>query len=176
MNKRQRKKQAKKQAIKTGVYRPRNTFRSTMSIQTTLFNPNIPKNKKMISLAERNLNRLAFVITKPGIVNLQNLTEDDVKFLQGAKFTHDIENIIQYFEYNRDHYRDPKRIDNIVRKVMTKYFYNRNITSTRALDNALRRLTKQLEDITRKHSRKSKDSRRFNNPFVIVYYNQMELR
>ena len=26
MNKRQRKKQAKKQALKTGVYRPRNTF------------------------------------------------------------------------------------------------------------------------------------------------------
>ena len=84
MNKRQRKKQAKKEAMKTGVYRPRNTFRSTMSIQTTLFNPNLPKNKKMISLAERNLNRLAFVITKPNIVNLQNLTEDDVKFLQGA--------------------------------------------------------------------------------------------
>ena len=130
----------------------------------------------MISLAERNLNRLAFVITKPGIVNLQNLTEDDVKFLQGAKFTHDVENLYQYFEYNRDHYRDPKRIDNIVRKVMTKYFYNRNITSTRALDNALRRLTKQLEDITRKHSRKSKDKTLINNPFVIVYYNQIELR
>ena len=193
MNKRQRKKQAKKQAIKTGVYRPRNTFRSsmsiktgaytprntfrsTMSIQTTLFNPNIPKNKKMISLAERNLNRLAFVITKPNIVNLTNLTEDDVKFLQGAKFTHDVENLYQYFEYNRDHYRDPKRIDNIVRKVMTKYFYNRNISSTQALDNALRRLTRQLDDITRKHEKKSKDRRRFNNPFVIVYYSQMELR
>ena len=176
MNKRQRKKQAKKQAMKTGVYTPRNTFRSTMSIQTTLFNPNIPKNKKMISLAERNLNRLAFVITKPNIVNLTNLTEDDVKFLQGAKFTHDVENIIQYFEYNRDHYRDPNRVDNIVRKVMTKYFYKRNITSTRALDNALNRLTRQLDDITRKHAKKSKDRRRFNNPFVIVYYNQMELR
>ena len=175
MNKRQRKKQAKKQALKTGVYRPRNTFRSTMSIQTTLFNPNLPKNKKMISLAERNLNRLAFVITKPGIVNLQNLTEDDVKFLQGAKFTHDVENIFQYFEYNRDHYRDPKRVDNIVRKVMTKYFYNRNITSTRALDNALKRLIRQLEAVTKKYS-KGKDKRRFNNPFVIVYYNQMELR
>ena len=122
MNKRQRKKQAKKQALKTGVYTPRNTFRSTMSIQTTLFNPNLPKNKKMISLAERNLNRLAFVITKPNLVNLTNLTEDDVKFLQGAKFTHDVENILQYFEYNRDHYRDPNRVDNIVRKVMTKYF------------------------------------------------------
>ena len=176
MNKRQRKKQAKKQAIKTGVYTPRNTFRSTMSIQSTLFDINDRKNQKMLYLAERNLNRLAFVITKPNIVNLTNLTEDDVKFLQGAKFTHDVENLYQYFEYNRDHYRDPKRVDNIVRKVMTKYFYNRNITSTRALDNALRRLTKQLEDITRKHSRKSKDRRRFNNPFVIVYYNQMELR
>ena len=93
MNKRQRKKQAKKQAMKTGVYIPRNTFRSTMSIQTTLFNPNVPKNKKMISLAERNLNRLAFVITKPNIVNLSNLTEDDVKFLQSEKFTHNVENI-----------------------------------------------------------------------------------
>ena len=95
MNKRQRKKQAKKQAIKTEVYTPRNTFRSTMSIQTTLFNPNLPKNKKMISLAERNLNRLAFVITKPNIVNLSNLTEDDVKFLQGAKSTHNVENILK---------------------------------------------------------------------------------
>ena len=46
MNKRQRKKQAKKQAIKTGVYTPRNTFRSTMSIQSTLFDINDRKNQK----------------------------------------------------------------------------------------------------------------------------------
>ena len=176
MNKRQRKKQAKKQALKTGVYRPRNTFRSTMSIQSTLFDINDRKNQNMLYLAERNLNRLAFVITKPNIVNLTNLTKDDVKFLQGAKFTHDIENIFQYFVYNRDHHRDPNRVDNIVRKVMTKYFYNRNISSTQALDNALRRLTRQLDYITRKHEKKSKDRRRFNNPFVIVYYSQMELR
>ena len=78
MNKRQRKKQAKKQALKTGVYRPRNTFRSSMSIKTTLFDPNDPKNERMIYLAERNLNRLAFVITKPNVVNLTNLTRDDV--------------------------------------------------------------------------------------------------
>ena len=81
MNKRLRKKQAKKQAMKTGAYTPRNTFRSTMSIKTTLFDPNHPKNEKMIYLAERNLNRLAFVITKPNVVNLTNLTEDDVKYL-----------------------------------------------------------------------------------------------
>lgn len=175
MNKRQRKKQAKKQAIKTGVYRPRNAFRSTMSIQSTLFDINDRKNQNMLYLAERNLNRLAFVITKPNIVNLTNLTEDDVKYLQGAKFSHNIENIYQYFEYDRSHYKDPERVDNIVRKVMTKYFYQRDITSTRALDIAIRRLTKQLEAITKKYS-KGTDRRRFNNPFVIVYYNNMELR
>ena len=175
MNKRQRKKQAKKQALKTGVYRPRNTFRSTMSIQSTLFNPNLPKNEKMISLAERNLNRLAFVITKPGIVNLTNLTEDDVKFLQSAQFTQVVSQVLEYMIYDRNHYRDPNRVDNIVRKVMTKYFYKRNISSTRALYNAIKRLIRQLEAITKKYS-KGKDRRRFNNPFVIVYYSQMELR
>lgn len=175
MNKRQRKKQAKKQAIKTGVYRPRNTFRSTMSIQTTLFNPNLPKNEKMISLAERNLNRLAFVITKPNIVNLTNLTEDDVKFLQNPQFTQLVSQVLEYMIYDRNHYRDPNRVDNIVRKVMTKYFYKRNISSTRALYNAIKRLIRQLEAITKKYS-KGKDRRRFNNPFVIVYYNNMELR
>lgn len=175
MNKRQRKKQAKKQAMKTGVYRPRNTFRSTMSIQSTLFDPNIPKNEKMISLAERNLNRLAFVITKPNIVNLTNLTEDDVKFLQNPQFTQLVSQVLEYMIYDRNHYRDPNRVDNIVRKVMTKYFYKRNISSTRALYNAIKRLIRQLEAITKKYS-KGKDKRRFNNPFVIVYYNQMELR
>ena len=175
MNKRQRKKQAKNQALKTGVYRPRNTFRSTMSIQTTLFNPNLPKNEKMISLAERNLNRLAFVITKPNIVNLQNLTEDDVKFLQSTQFTQVVSQVLEFMIYDRNHYRDPNRVDNIVRKVMTKYFYKRNITSTRALYNAIKRLIRQLEAITKKYS-KGKDRRRFNNPFVIVYYNNMELR
>lgn len=175
MNKRQRKKQAKKQAMKTGVYRPRNTFRSTMSIQTTLFNPNLPKNEKMISLAERNLNRLAFVITKPNIVNLTNLTEDDVKFLQNTQFTQLVSQVLEYMIYDRNHYRDPNRVDNIVRKVMTKYFYKRNISSTRALYNAIKRLIRQLEAITKKYS-KGKDRRRFNNPFVIVYYSQMELR
>ena len=175
MNKRQRKKQAKKQALKTGVYRPRNTFRSTMSIQSTLFNPNLPKNQKMISLAERNLNRLAFVITKPNIVNLQNLTEDDVKFLQNSQFTQLVSQVLEYTIYDRNHYKDPNRVDNIVRKVMTKYFYKRNISSTRALYNAIKRLLRQLEAITKKYS-KGKDRRRFNNPFVIVYYSQMELR
>ena len=175
MNKRQRKKQAKKQAIKTGVYTPRNTFRSTMSIQTTLFNPNKPKNEKKIYLAERNLNRLAYVITKPNIVNLTNLTEDDVKYLQSQKFEQTVSNIQEYFNYDRSRYRDPERVDNITRHVMTKYFYQRDIESTRALDIAIKRLTKELDAITRKYS-KAKDNRRFNNPFVIVYYNQMELR
>lgn len=176
MNKRQRKKQAKKQAMKTGVYRPRNTFRSTMSIQSTLFDPNLPKNEKMISLAERNLNRLAFVITKPNIVNLQNLTEDDVKFLQNPQFTQLVSQVLEYMIYDRNHYRDPNRVDNIVRKVMTKYFYKRNISSTRALYNAIKRLIRQLDAITRKYAKKARDRRRFNNPFVIVYYSQMELR
>lgn len=67
MNKRQRKKIAKRQAQKYGVYRPRNTFRSTMSIQSTLFDPNDRQNEKLVFLAERNLNRIAYVITKPDI-------------------------------------------------------------------------------------------------------------
>lgn len=176
MNKRQRKKQARHQAKKQGyVYKPRNTFRSTMSIQSTLFDVNHPKNEKMVYLAERNLNRLAFVITKPGIVNLTNLTEDDVKFLQSPKFSQDIDNIYHYFEYDRSHYKDPEVVDNIVRKVMTKYFYYRGVQSTQALDNAIKRLTKQMEQITKVNS-KCKDNRRFNNPFVIVYYSEMELR
>ena len=174
MNKRQRKKQAKKQALKTGVYTPRNTFRSTMSIKSTLFNPNHPKNEKMIYLAERNLNRLAYVITKPNIVNLTNLTEDEVKYIQSPKFEQTVSNIQEYFNYDRARYRDPKRVDNITRHVMTKYFYQRDIESTRALDIAIKRLTKQLERITKKYS-KGKDNRRFNIAFVIVYYNDLEL-
>lgn len=175
MNKRQRKKQAKKKALKTGAFTPRNTFRSTMSIKTTLFNPNHPKNEKMIYLAERNLNRLAYVITKPNIVNLTNLTEDDVKYIQSSKFEQTVSNIQEYFNYDRSRYRDPERVDNITRHVMTKYFYQRDIESTRALDIAIKRLTKQLDAITRKYS-KGHDGRRFNNPFVIVYYNDLELR
>ena len=175
MNKRLRKKQAKKQAIKTGSYTPRNTFRSTMSIKTTLFDPNHPKNEKMIYLAERNLNRLAFVITKPNVVNLTNLTEDDVKYLQSQKFTQTVSNIQEYFNYDRSRYHEPDSVDNITRHVMTKYFNQRNIQSTRSLDNAIKRLTKQLKDITKKYS-KGKDRRSSNNPFVIVYYNDLELR
>lgn len=175
MNKRQRKKRAKKQALKIGVYTQRNTFRSTMSIQSTLFDPHHPKNEKLIYLAERNLNRLAYVITKPNIVNLTNLTEDDVKYLQSPKFDQTVSNIQEYFNYDRSRYRDPERVDNITRHVMTKYFYQRNIQSTRALDIAIKRLTKQVEQITKKYS-KGHDRRRFNNPFVIVYYNDLELK
>lgn len=175
MNKRQRKKQAKKRALKNGAYNPRNTFRSTMSIQSTLFDPHHPKNEKMIYLAERNLNRLAFVITKPNIVNLTNLTEDDVKYLQSPKFDQTVTNIQEFFNYDRARYKDPERVDNITRHVMTKYFYKRDIKSTRALDIAIKRLTKQAEQITKKYS-KGHDRRRFNNPFVIVYYNDLELK
>ena len=175
MNKRQRKKQAKKQALKTGVYRPRNTFRSTMSIQSTLFDPNHPKNEKMISLAERNLNRLAFVITKPNIVNLTNLTEDDVKYLQNSQFEELVNQVDQYMIYDRSRYRDAKRVDNINRHVFTKYFEGRNIQSTQGLSNAIRRLLKQLEKVTKQYS-KGNDRRTTNNPFVIVYYNDLELR
>lgn len=175
MNKRQRKKQAKLKAMKTGAYTPRNTFRSTMSIKSTLFDPHHPKNEKLVYLAERNLNRLAYVITKPGIVNLTNLTEDNVKYIQSPKFTQTVSEIQEYFNYDRSRYRDPERVDNIVRHVMTKYFYQRDIESTRGLDIAIKRLTKQLEAITKKYS-KGHDRRRFNNPFVIVYYQDLELR
>ena len=175
MNKRQRKKQAKNRAMKTGAYTPRNTFRSTMSIKTTLFDPNHPKNEKMIYLAERNLNRLAFVITKPDIVNLTNLTEDDVKYLQSTNFTHTVLNIQEYFNYGRARYNDTERIDNITRHIITKYFNQRNIESTSGLDKAIKRLTKQLEKIAKKYS-KGKGRRATNNPFVIVYYNDLELR
>ena len=175
MNKRQRKKQAKKQALKTGVYRPRNTFRSSMSIQTTLFDPNNPKNERMIYLAERNLNRLAFVITKPNVVNLTNLTRDDVKYLQSPQFDNLVKQVQQHMTYDRTKYRDKERIDNINRYVFTKYFEDRDIKSTQALSNAIRRLIKQLDKVTKQYE-KGRDKRRANSPFVIVYYNQMELR
>ena len=175
MNKRQRKKQAKKQALKTGVYRPRNTFRSSMSIKTTLFDPNHPTNERMIYLAERNLNRLAFVITKPNVVNLTNLTRDDVKYLQSNQFDNLVKQVQQYMTYDRTKYRDKERIDNINRYVFTKYFEDRDIKSTQGLSNAIRRLIKQLDKVTKEYE-KGRDKRRFNSPFVIVYYNQMELR
>ena len=175
MNKRQRKKQAKKQAMKTGVYRPRNTFRSSMSIKTTLFDPNHPKNERMIYLAERNLNRLAFVITKPNVVNLTNLTRDDVKYLQSPQFDSLVKQVQQHMTYDRTKYRDKERVDNINRYVFTKYFEGRDIKSTQGLSNAIRRLIKQLDKVT-KESSKGRDKRRANSPFIIVYYNQMELR
>ena len=175
MNKRQRKKQAKKQALKTGVYRPRNTFRSSMSIKTTLFDPNHPTNERMIYLAERNLNRLAFVITKPNVVNLTNLTRDDVKYLQSPQFDSLVKQVQQFMTYDRTKYRDKERVDNINRYVFTKYFEERDIKSTQALSNAIRRLIKQLDKVTKEYE-KGRDKRRANSPFVIVYYNQMELR
>ena len=175
MNKRQRKKQAKKQALKTGVYRPRNTFRSSMSIKTTLFDPNHPTNERMVYLAERNLNRLAFVITKPNVVNLTNLTEDDVKYLQSPQFDNLVKQVQQFMTYDRTKYRDKERIDNINRYVFTKYFEQRDIKSTQALSNAIRRLIKQLDKLSKQYN-KGTDKRRLNSPFVIVYYNQMELR
>ena len=175
MNKRQRKKQAKKQALKTGVYTPRNTFRSTMSIQSTLFDINDRKNQNMLYLAERNLNRLAFVITKPNVVNLTNLTRDDVKYLQSPQFDSLVKQVQQFMTYDRTKYRDKERVDNINRYVFTKYFEDRDIKSTQALSNAIRRLIKQLDKVTKEYN-KGKDKRRFNSPFIIVYYNQMELR
>ena len=175
MNKRQRKKQAKKQAMKTGSYIPRNTFRSTMSIKSTLFDPNHPKNEKMIYLAERNLNKLAFIITKPGIVNLTNLTEDDVKYLQKPQFEELVNQVQQYMIHDRTRYKDPERVNNINRHVFTKYFEGRDIKSTQGLSNAIRRLLKQLDKVNKKYS-KGQDRRASNNPFVIVYYNDLELR
>ena len=175
MNKRQRKKQAKKQALKTGVYRPRNTFRSSMSIKTTLFDPNDPKNERMIYLAERNLNRLAFVITKPNVVNLTNLNRDDVKYLQSPQFDSLVKQVQQHMTYDRTKYRDKERVDNINRYVFTKYFEGRDIRSTQGLSNAIRRLIKQLDKVTKQYE-KGRDKRRANSPFVIVYYSQMELR
>ena len=175
MNKRQRKKLAKNQAMKTGAYIPLNTFRSTMSIKSTLFDPNHPKNEKMIYLAERNLNRLAFIITKPGIVNLTNLTEDDVKYLQKPHFEELVNQVQQYMTHDRTRYKDQERVNNINRYVFTKYFEGRDIKSTQGLSNAIRRLLKQLDKVNKKYS-KGQDRRASNNPFVIVYYNDLELR
>ena len=171
-NKRQRKKQAKK-ILKTGkTYNPRNTFRSNMSIKSTLFDPNQPKNEKLIMLAESNLNRLSFVITKPGVVNLTNLTEDDVKYMSSNKFFNQVDELQQYFRFDRSQYRPEKhqKVENIIRTVMNNYFEGKGITSSRGLDKAVKRLTKELDKIERKYGKGK------NNPFVIVYYNDLELR
>lgn len=171
-NKRQRKKQAKKILKTDKAYNPRNTFRSTMSIKSTLFNPNHPKNSKLVMLAESNLNRLSFVITKPGIVNLQNLTEDDVKYMAGNQFFNEVDELQQYFRFDRSHYRPEKhqKVENIIRTVMNQYFEGKGITSSRGLDKAVKRLIKELNKIERKYGKGK------NNPFVIVYYNDLELR
>lgn len=171
-NKRQRKKQAKK-ILKTGkAYNPRNTFRSTMSIKSTLFDPNQPKNSKLVMLAESNLNRLSFVITKPGVVNLTNLTEDDVKYMSGNHFFNQVDELQQYFRFDRSHYKPEKhqKVENIIRTVMNNYFEGKGITSSRGLDKAIKRLTKELNKIDRKYGKGK------NNPFVIVYYKDLELK
>lgn len=171
-NKRQRKKQAKK-ILKTGkAYNPRNTFRSNMSIKSTLFDPNQPKNDKLIMLAESNLNRLSFVITKPGVVNLTNLTEDDVKYMAGNKFFNEVDELQKYFRFDRAHYRPEKhqKVENIIRTVMNNYYEGKGITSTRGLDKTIKRLNKKLEEIERKYGEDKA------NPFVIVYYKDLELR
>lgn len=171
-NKRQRKKQAKK-ILKTGkAYNPRNTFRSTMSIKSTLFDPNQPNNEKLMMLAESNLNRLSFVITKPGVVNLTNLTEDDVKYMAGNQFFNEVDELQQYFRFDRSYYRPEKqqKVENIIRTVMNNYFDGKGITSSRGLDKAVKRLTKELDKIERKYGKGK------NNPFVIVYYKDLELR
>lgn len=171
MNKRQRKKQAKK-ILKTGkAYNPRNTFRSNMSIKSTLFNPNQPKNEKLIMLAESNLNRLSFVITKPGVVNLTNLTEDDVKYMSSNKFFNQVDELQQYFRFDRSHYSPEKhqKVENIIRTVMNHYFKGKGITSSRGLDKAVKRLNKELDKIERIYGKGK------NNPFLIVYYKDLEL-
>ena len=171
-NKRQRKKQAKK-ILKTGkVYNPNNTFRSTMSIKSTLFDPNQPKNEKLMMLAESNLNRLSFVITKPGVVNLQNITEDDVKYMSSNQFFNQVDDLQQYFRFDRSHYRPEKhqKVENIIRTVMNQYFEGKAITSSRGLDKSVKRLSKELDKIERKYGKG------INNPFVIVYYKDLELR
>ena len=170
-NKRQRKKQAKK-ILKTGkAYNPSNTFRSTMSIQSTLFDPNQPKNEKMIMLAESNLNRLAFVITKPGVVNLQNLTEDDVKYMSSTNFFNQVDELQQYFRFDSSYYRPEKhqKVENIIRTLMNKYYDGKGITTTSGLDKSIKRLTKRLNEINRKYGKGRA------NPFVIVYYEDLEL-
>lgn len=170
-NKRIRKKQAKK-ILKTGkAYNPRNTFRSTMSIKSTLFNPNQPKNSKLIMLAESNLNRLSFVITKPGVVNLTNLTEDDVKYMTSNQFFNQVDELQQYTRFDRSHYRPEvhQKVENIIRTVMNKYYDGKGITSTRGLDKSIKRLVKKLDEIEREYGKGK------NNPFVIVYYKDLEL-
>lgn len=171
-NKRQRKKQAKK-ILKTGkAYNPHNTFRSTMSIKSTLFNPDQPKNKKLITLAESNLNRLSFVITKPGVVNLTNITEDDAKYIAGKNFFDEVDELQQYFRYDRTYYRPEKhqKVENIIRTVMNHYYDGKGITSARGLDKSIKRLNKRLGEIERKYGKGKA------NPFVIVYYEDMELK
>lgn len=171
-NKRQRKKQAKK-ILKTGkAYNPRNTFRSTMSIKSTLFDPNQPKNEKLMMLAESNLNRLSFVITKPGVVDLTNITEDDVKYMAGNQFFNEVDELQQYFRFDRSYYRPEKhqKVENIIRTVMNNYYEGKGITSTRGLDKSIKRLIKRLNEIERKYGKGKA------NPFVIVYYEDLELR
>lgn len=171
-NKRQRKKIAKRRLRNDKAYKPQSTFRSTMSIQSTLFDPNTPKADKLIMLAESNLNRLSLVITKPGVVNLTNLTEDDVKYMASNQFLNKIEQLQKFSRYDKSSYRAEKqgKVENIIRNEINKYYQERSITSTRGLDKSLKRLVKQLDNVRKQYPEEK------GNPFVIVYYKDNDLR
>ena len=171
-NKRIRKKQAKKLLKTRNAYIPNNTFRSSMSIQSTLFNPNDSQMRKVILTAESNLNRLSLIITKPNIVNLRNLTKDDVKYLASKRFFDIVHHLQEYTKYDRNYYRSSKhrKVENIIRKVINEYYEARGITTTKALTNSIIRLNKQLDKIAMKYGGGVA------NPFVIVFYEDLDLR
>lgn len=174
-NRRQRKKNARKLLKTRGAFIPNNTFRSNLSIKSTLFNPNERRYRKLIMTAESNLNRISYIINEANNVNLINITEDDLKLLSSQSFLNQVTHLQQYLIFNKDYYKPEKynKVENVIRYVTNKYFDKRNISSARSLDRSIRNLIKKLDAITKKYDKKGLKGA---NPFIIVFYEDLELR
>lgn len=177
-NKRIRKKRAKMSG-KSRQYKPKNLFRSDMSIASTEVDPE--KESKLVQTASRELSQLSYYFWFKDPIQLEDVTRDDIKYLASGKMLKSFQANIEPMLRVATKFADDATVKRHRQLVVGDYLEKHNIKSVRGLQRAINKLNKQVEEF-KKELRASPRGRKMLKAgyepslFTLVYYLEKELK
>lgn len=176
-SKRLRKKRAKTRQRKGQLYTPKSPFRSMFTIKSVDIDANNPNDQKLLMVAQRNLYQIEHYLYNP--IELEAVDHDTLKWLAGAEFTKMTSKIADMARYDPDYYSGKKggHVFKIISFTISYYFNKQNIENPRYFIKAFKQgYSEMTEAFNRWYRNSANDKRKATNPFVVVYYKDLDVR
>lgn len=170
-NKRQRKKNAKTKQRKGKLFTPKDQFRGMIRIKGVDIDPNNKYHQELLSLAQFNLYQLQGYLRER--IYLDAIDIDTLKWLAGNQFLKICDDIRNWARYDPNYYTNAVQgeVSNIISDRITKYFAHLKNSSGRRIVGTILHAYKEISNDIQKYT-KGEHSQA--NPFVIVYYKDMD--